>query len=266
MTILCTCHRPLDHHLHCAQSLWELSCIGLRVTKLWARCVLSVASRQLATPGRVVRVRVGVRDAVTKQLFDDNQASTWRVVNVDMNHEFDGDDLVTLLDMSERATVINMSSSSGGSSRHRTARLIDLMFMTKPSVPQLEAKIRSEVTQGNDVKAAHMKHMTCLALKPCLPFVCHRCGCCPETVNAEFPNGCQPVPTIIVLSPHIQQRFPVVQSSILARCLTPRGMPVPLAANRKLTERSGGPRCNPTVHQIWPQRPIPLEGVGFDHI
>ena len=34
-----------------------------------------------------------------------------------------------------------------------------------------------------------MKHMGVVALRPCLPFACHRCGCRPESVSAEHPLG-----------------------------------------------------------------------------
>eukprot|EP01043_Picozoa_sp_COSAG02_P012293 COSAG02_NODE_472_length_21636_cov_767.911366_17_plen_281_part_00 len=172
-------------------SLWHVSCVGVTVCKSWERCVRRCFGAQLATPGRDVLLLLPDASS-SSQPCDGKMALTQqrelmcRVV-VPTDEE--------VRDM-QRGTghfkvLINPEGKWRGGTSFRSycyARVSELRFVTKVCPPAIESEVRN-IVQAQELKAAHMKHMTVVALQPCLPFTCHRCHARPEIVDEAHPQG-----------------------------------------------------------------------------
>ena len=161
-------------------TLWEVGRIGVAVNKHWAACVHAVFKRQLASAGRDVRV-AGL-DAAHPLAF--LAGTGCRVIEPN-----DAEERAELL----KHGCVKIRRDDLPASTSWSVPLTNLRFITRLGDPLLEAAVRAEVTQQHRgktlTKAGHLKGMTVVALQPCLPFSCHRCGARPEDVTAEHPQG-----------------------------------------------------------------------------
>ena len=200
-------------------SLWDVSCIGVTVSKSWARCVLNVFATQLARPGRDVMIIIVPPNATTTTNISTSQDSS------DSSSTEGGGGMAGLQQRQQQQQAVASSKSKGrvvepmdeearslmgetgqikvllnpsrkwrGGTSYRSyayAKLSELQFLSKVCPPAIEAAVRNgKDVQATELKAAaHMKHMTVVALQPCLPYSCHRCGAKPEVVSGSYPEG-----------------------------------------------------------------------------
>eukprot|EP01046_Picozoa_sp_COSAG06_P010825 COSAG06_NODE_601_length_13893_cov_8.766928_1_plen_926_part_00 len=200
-------------------SLWDVSCIGVTVCKSWARCVLNVFAPQLARPGRDVMILIVPPNATTTTTTSTTQDSSdssssgggggkaglpqqqqrqqqqqavaaskskGRVVE-----PMDEEARSLMGETGQIKVLLNPSRKWRGGTSYRSyayAKVSEMRFLSKVCPPAIEAAVRKDV-QATELKAAHMKHMTVVALQPCLPYSCHRCGAKPEVVSGSYPEG-----------------------------------------------------------------------------
>ena len=209
--------------------LWEVGRIGVTVSRQWARCVHDVFGWQLAAAGRDVRVvglgaahphaflngslcrAIEPSDELERaELLESGCVKLRSLRQRGQMHECAellGHVPGATIGSSARSACSNASRISsedcfdhGGatSPNDQTGSpwkipLANLRFETPVCAPMLDAKVRAEVTQQHRgktlTKAGHLKSMTVVALQPCLPFVCHRCGARPEDVSPAHPDG-----------------------------------------------------------------------------
>ena len=191
----------LEAVLQCGLSLWDVSCVGVTVCKAWERCVRRSFEVQLASPGREVLLLPSTACETERQVERardrEADAESWpeslqRVIGrVVVPTDAEARELQHDTGQPKVKVLVNPGATwRGGTSfrRYCYASVSELRFVTKVSPPAVECEVR-RIVQAQELKAAHMKHMTVVALQPCLPFSCHRCHGQPEVVDAKHPQG-----------------------------------------------------------------------------
>lgn len=184
----------LEAVLQCGKlSLWDVSCVGVTVCKSWERCVRRSFGSQLARPGSDVLLlpdnSYGTTGSSGQCEGTQRQQMVMGRVVVPTDEEVrelqceTGQLKVKILVNPERKWRGGTSFRS-----YRYAKVSELRFTTKICPPVVERLVR-KIVQAQELKAAHMKHMTVVALQSCLPYSCHHCHALPEVVDEEHPQG-----------------------------------------------------------------------------
>ena len=175
-------------HVLSLLGLWEVARVGCAVSKGWCGCVRATFGRALASPGRAVRV-AGLAAAHPLARLNGRVCCA-------LEPNDDAERAALLESGSVKLSLRGVPRAADSNALAVPAcslPLANMCFETRLCAPLLEAAVRAEVTQQHRgetlTKAGHMKSMAVVALQPCLPFACHRCGSRPETVTPSHPQG-----------------------------------------------------------------------------